>query len=251
MVMKLTLTEPRLLKDPINAISELVNDVKLNIDKDKIELVAIDPSNVAMIIFRLFSSAFVDYQVNSNVSIGVSLDSIKQVLKRAKPSDTVIIQLDDTKKKLKLQLRGETIRTFSISLLDLENKEQNIPDLKFKMKIEMNSSLFDEAIQDMDIISDSISLIAESNKLVIASEGNISEGSIEIAEDVGASISLNGNESFKARYSIEYLKKIVKGGKLSDKVVLQFDRDYPLRIDYLLKDKLQLSTILAPRVENY
>lgn len=249
--MKLTLTEPRLLKDPINAISELVNDVKLSVDKDKIELIAIDPSNVAMIIFKLLSSAFVDYQVNGKVNIGVSLDSIKQVLKRAKPSDTVIIQLDEEKRKLKLQLRGETIRTFSVSLLDIEHKEQNVPDLKFKTRIEMNSTIFDEAIQDMDIISDSISLIVEPKKFIISSEGNISEGNIEIAEDVGAVISLNGNESFKARYSIEYLKKIVKGGRLSDKVILQFDKDYPLRVDYLLKDKLQLSTILAPRVENY
>ena len=49
--MKLILSEPRLLKEPINAISELVNDVRLVVDKEQIELIAIDPSNVAMIIF--------------------------------------------------------------------------------------------------------------------------------------------------------------------------------------------------------
>ena len=54
-----------------------------------------------------------------------------------------------------------------------------------------------------------------------------------------------GNSEF-----IEYLKKIIKGSKLSDKVVLQFDKDYPLKADYLVKDKLSLSVILAPRVSN-
>jgi len=251
MIMKLTLTEPRLLKEPINTISELVNDVKLSIDKDKVELIAIDPSNVAMVVFRLLSSAFVEYQVTGKIDISISLDGLKQVLKRAKPSDTLIIQLDEDKRRLKLQLNGETSRTFNVSLLDLEQKEQKIPDLKFNARIEMNSITFDEAIQDMDIISDSVSLTVDEKKFSIASEGNISDGFVEITEDSGALISMDKKEPFKARYSIEYLKKIIKGSRLADKVIIQFDKDYPLKVDYILKDKLQLSTILAPRVENY
>ena len=46
------------------------------------------------------------------------------------------------------------------------------------------------------------------------------------------------------------MKKIIKGGKLAPRVSLQFNKDYPLRIDYLVKDKLSLSMILAPRVSN-
>ena len=249
--MKLTLTEPRLLKEPINAISELVNDVKLNINKDRIELVAIDPSSVAMVIFKLFSSSFVDYQVNGSVDLSISLDSIKQVLKRAKPSDTVMLQLDEDKRKLKIILRGETSRTFNVALLDIEHKEQKVPDLKFKAKIEMSSATFDEAIQDMDIISDSVSIDVIENKLLISSEGNTSDGKVEISEEVGAVITNDAKGDVKSRYSIEYLKKIIKGGRLADKVIIQFDKDYPLKVDYILKDKLQLSTILAPRVENY
>ena len=249
--MKLTLTEPRLLKEPINTISELVNDVKLSIDKDKVELIAIDPSNVAMVVFRLLSSAFVEYQVTGKIDISISLDGLKQVLKRAKPSDTLIIQLDEDKRRLKLQLNGETSRTFNVSLLDLEQKEQKIPDLKFNARIEMHSVTFDEAIQDMDIISDSVSLTVDEKKFSISSEGNISDGFVEITDDGGALISMDKKEPFKARYSIEYLKKIIKGSRLADKVIIQFDKDYPLKVDYILKDKLQLSTILAPRVENY
>ncbi len=38
--------------------------------------------------------------------------------------------------------------------------------------------------------------------------------------------------------------------KLSDNVVIQFNKDYPLRLDYTVVDKVQLRFILAPRVEN-
>ena len=38
--------------------------------------------------------------------------------------------------------------------------------------------------------------------------------------------------------------------QLTDKVKIQFDKDYPLRLDYLVKDKMNLSFILAPRVSD-
>jgi len=54
----------------------------------------------------------------------------------------------------------------------------------------------------------------------------------------------------KSKYSIEYLKKMVIGGKLADKVSISFNNDYPLRLDFKAVDKMMLSFILAPRVEN-
>ena len=54
----------------------------------------------------------------------------------------------------------------------------------------------------------------------------------------------------KAKYSLEYLKKMISGSKLADKVSLQFNTDYPLKIQYTVLDKLSMSFILAPRVDN-
>jgi len=54
-------------------------------------------------------------------------------------------------------------------------------------------------------------------------------------------------ENCKSRYSLEYLKKFVKGAKLSEKVILQFAEDHPLRMD--IRGEMELNFILAPRVE--
>jgi len=64
--MKLTLAEPKYLKDSISIISDLVNEARFKINKDAIELVAMDPANVAMVIFRLFSSCFTEYDVKKD-----------------------------------------------------------------------------------------------------------------------------------------------------------------------------------------
>ncbi len=247
--MKLTLAEPKFLKEPVNVISELVNEVRFKFDKNKMELIAMDPANVAMVMFKLLSSAFVDYDVKEDTEIAVNLDSLKQILKRAKPSDTLVIELDKDRNRLKIQLKGESNRTFNLGLIDIEDREQKIPELSFNAKIEMPTIVFDEAVEDMDVISDSISLMADAKRFTIQAEGHISDGKVEVLNEEDVAISLTGT-NVKAKYSSEYLKKIIKGSKLVDKVVIQFSNDYPLRIDYILKDRLQLSTILAPRTEN-
>ena len=85
------------------------------------------------------------------------------------------------------------------------------------------------------------------NAFIIKSEGNITEAKVEINADEETLLNLSGDEVF-SKYSIDYLKKIIKGSKLSDSVVVQFGQDYPLRIDYNVIDKMSLSFILAPRV---
>lgn len=244
--MKLVLAETKQFIDSISIISELVNEVRFRISKDKIELIAMDPANVAMVSFKLLSSSFIEYEVESETQICLNLDSLKQILRRIKPADIMILESD--KNKLKIQIKNETIRTFHLSLIDMEEKEQRIPDLKFPLRIQLPTMVFDEAIEDMSIVAESVALTASSQKLVIESEGNTNAARSEIPNASETEIKIAGTEEIKSKYSIEYLKKMIKASKLADFMTIQFSKDYPLKLDYLVKDKLELSFILAPRV---
>jgi len=247
--MQLTLAEPRLLKESINIISELVTEVTLKIDKDKIEIIAIDPSLVAMIDFKLLSSAFLEYTVPKPEELAINLDYLRQILKRSKPQDTVTLTLDEEKNRLQVLLKGEHRRTFNIPLISIEENEQKIPDLQFGTKVTLPSQRFDDAIEDMGIIAESLSLHSYPDKFVVQSESNLKEGKVEIQASEDVNIVLDG-DMLMSKYSIEYLKKISKASKLSDHVTLEFGEDYPLKAQYTLLDKLRLSFILAPRVSN-
>lgn len=244
--MKLTLTEPRYLKDSILIISELVNEVNFKIYKDRIELVAMDPANVAMVVFKLLSSAFAEYSVSEEKVIGVNLMNLTQILKRVKPTDILTLELDSGKNKLYLTLKGVTTKRFELGLLDIDDREHKVPNLKFAAKVETNTLMLNDAIEDMDIIADSLSLQAVNDRFVIQSEGNVSSGKVEIGADEETNIQLL-QSGVGARYSIEYLKKIMKGSKLTNKVVLEFGQDYPLKVGYAILDKLALEFVLAPR----
>jgi len=245
--MKLTLAEGRFLRDPINIISELVNEVTFKIGSDRIELVAMDPANVAMVKFNLLSSAFVEYSVDEPLEISVNLDNLKQILRRAKSSDVLTLELN--KNKLKIELSGDSKRTFNLALLDLGGQGHKEPDLKFSGSIELPSSLLDEAIEDMGVVSDAVLLGLEEANFSVQASGNMSNAKINLPASDDINIKLEG-EKISSKYSIEYLRKIMKGAKLADNAYLYIGNDYPLKIEYKIRDKMSLQFILAPRVKN-
>ncbi|MBS3121433.1 proliferating cell nuclear antigen (pcna) [Candidatus Woesearchaeota archaeon] len=245
--MKLTLAEPKYLKDSVSIISELVNEARFKITKNAIELVAMDPANVAMVIFKLLSSTFVEYDVTEDMELAINLSNLKQVLRRAKPNDMLSLEIKEN--KLKIILEGTTKRTFSLPIIELEEREQRIPELSFPVTITATSSFLNDSIEDVDIIGESVSFIVEGKKFSITAESDLSEANISIPESEEVKIINDAGDKVKAKYSIEYLKKMMNAGKLVPNVKINFNKDYPLKLEYKIVDKIMISFILAPRVE--
>jgi len=76
--MKLILSEPKYLKDGLAIVSEIVTEGTFKINNDVMELIAMDPANVAMVIFKLPSSSFVSYEIDGPTSITLNLNNLKQ-----------------------------------------------------------------------------------------------------------------------------------------------------------------------------
>src|SRR3989338_9940947 len=143
--MKLVLADPSYLKDSISVISELVNEARFKVTHNALELVAMDPANVAMVIYKLFSSCFAEYQVDQEVEIAINLNNLKQILRRSKNNDMLTLEVTPDN-KLQIQLKSNTTRTFSIPIIEMEEKEQKIPNLEFPTSIITESAKLSDAI---------------------------------------------------------------------------------------------------------
>ena len=249
MTMKLTLAEPRYLKDSISIISELVNEARFKITQNGIELVAMDPANVALVIFNLLSSSFVEYNVTKDMELAINLSNLKQILKRAKPSDMITLEVDD-KNKLVVTLSGGSKRRFSLPIIDLEEREQKVPELHFPLSVTVPSSVLNDAIEDVDIVGESVAFTVDHGKFSVSAEGDLTDANVSIPENDEVKITTEVAEKVRAKYSIEYLKKMISGGKLAPNVTIKFNRDYPLKLEYKAVDKVAITFILAPRVES-
>lgn len=244
--MKLTLAEPKYLKESVAIISEIVTEATLKINDDGIELIAMDPANVALIVFRLLSSSFVSYELESPTSITLNLNNLKQVLRRTKGSDTLTLELDEN--KLKIVLQSTSKRTFHLPLIEMDERDQKVPDLSFNTTIVTQSSILNDGIDDVDVVGESVTLSSKEGLFCISSKGDLTKAMVDIPADSTTKVVVS--EESKAKYSIEYLKKMIAGSKISDVVQVKFSNDYPLKLEYLVQNKMELSFILAPRVDN-
>ena len=246
--MKLVLAEPKYFKDSISIISELVSEAKFTATTNGLRLVAMDPANVAMVVFELLSSCFTEYNVKGTEEVAINLNNLKQILRRAKGDDILTLETTEDS-KLKIIMKSNTVRSFSIPTLELDDKEQRVPELTFPMIVESQSEILTEAIEDVSVVAESVTFLGEKGLLSVKAEGDLSKAFIEIKHDDSTVIKA-GADKYKAKYSLEYLKKMIAGGKLADQVSLHFNNDYPMKLEYKVKDRLSLSFILAPRVDN-
>ena len=247
--MKLVLTEPKLFINGISIVSELVQEVKIVVTPAGLEIVAMDPANVAMVVFRMQPRCFTEYAVQEKEEVAVNLASVKQILKRSRGDDVLTLETTE-EAKLQIKMTGKNMRSFSLPTLEIDEKEQKVPDLDFPVKVNTTATMITQAIEDVSVVAESVTFLVDNNKLCVKAEGDLSKAFIEIKPDEETLIDVKGDAKPKAKYSLEYLKKMIAGGKIAEKIELSFNSDYPMKLEYAIPDSISLSFILAPRVEN-
>tara|TARA_Y100000310_G_C20691013_1_gene822193 strand:- start:836 stop:1558 length:723 start_codon:yes stop_codon:yes gene_type:complete len=239
--MIIKLDNPKLLSDAIGIISEIVTEVRIKLLEDGMSIIAVDPANIALVIFKLPKTSFSQYEAGREIW-GVNLEDLKKIFRRASHSSSIVFEQEDN--QLKISIFDKVKRVFSLALIEVESEDKEIPDLKFSCKVELDSISFSQAIEDMKVVADSCSLIAGEGFFILEGLGDLNSARVEFSGDE-AEISGIG----KSKYSLEYLMKFIKGVKISDRVVVNFSEDYPLRLDFP-GEKIGVGFILAPRVEN-
>jgi proliferating cell nuclear antigen PCNA len=234
------LKNPLLLSRIVDIISELVTEVRIKIDSLGLNITAMDPANVSMVRFFIPKESFTRFETDTEV-LGVNLDSLKKILKRCGPSSSLIIEKQEN--MLNLQIQDKIKRTFNLSLIEIESEEKSMPNLEFSSIVELDSSDFVDSVEDCTIVADACSFSIKDGKFIIEARGLNSA----MSEFSGDEAKITA-ENCKSRYSLEYLQKFIKASKLSDKTILKFADDHPLRMD-IKNDFLELSFLLAPRVE--
>lgn len=244
---KATISDVSLLRDSIDTISQIIGEGVFKLTKDGISLVATDRAMVAVVDFELKKSAFDEYVCDEETSIGVNIENLLQILRRAKSTDKITLELADN--KLKIEMKGEGTRKFSMPLLDISAGEiPEVNQLEFPTKMKIKTSVIEEGINDADIISDSIVFETDGKIFTMKTEGDSSSVESIVEKDNGL-IEISGSES-RSRYALEYLKKMVKAGKISEIATLNLGKDFPLKITFTKPDKVSMSFVLAPRVED-
>jgi len=177
----------------------------------------------------------------------VNITNFVSIIKRAKPEDKITLELKEG--KLEIVMKSDSTRKFTLPLLDMQEEElPSIDKLDFKTKARVKSDVIKNGIDDAEVVSDSVVFEAKKDAFIMKAVGDTSSAELVLNKGDPALIELQGSES-RARYPLDYLKKMIKAAKLSEEATIMWSKDYPMKLSFKDVDKVEMSFILAPRVQ--
>src|SRR6056297_4364413 len=144
------------LTSALDSISVLVDECKIHLEEDGLEIRAVDPANVGMVDLSLDSAAFESYEADGGL-IGVNLSRLEDIAGMADAGQLVHLELDEETRKLHIAIDG---LEYTLALIDPDSirQEPDLPDLDLSSHVVIEGKDINRAVTAADMVSDHIAL---------------------------------------------------------------------------------------------
>jgi proliferating cell nuclear antigen len=247
---KAEIEEVGLLKDSMKTISDLISEGLFQLTDEGVKLVAADPAMVGLVDFTLEKDVFETYEIDEEQKVGINIENFYSILRRANSDDTITLEVDEDSSKFKITMENNSTRDFSLPILNLS--EDDIPSVgdldQFTFNAELDTSLLEGAIKDAMVVSDAVTITADGSSLQISAEGDQSGVDFTVESDAEGVHEMSGSDA-RSMFSLDYLSKMIGAKKLSDVVTVKLGQDFPMRMEFIRPEEVELNFVLAPRIE--
>jgi proliferating cell nuclear antigen len=234
------------LKQLLEIIRNLTNEVKFAITDKSLQIKAVDTAHVAMVDLTLKSEAFEEFKA-TDCELGIDLEKLNDVLKLAGAGDIIALEHDEDKNRLITRVGKVTRR---MSLLDASVlTDPKVPNLNLPVKIKIGAVELIQGIRASEPIADHISLIASPDGFELASQGDTDSVSLKLPKDMLEE--LECSETVKSLFALDYFSKMIKAVGPQESVLMNIGTDYPVKLEFNFAEKNGSATyLLAPRIES-
>jgi proliferating cell nuclear antigen len=230
----------------LDTLSKIVDEVSMEITKDGVKALALDPAHVALIKIELPPESFVEYEVeDESVKLGFNVANIAKMVKRGKKGDKLDIEVEES--RVTWSIVGATIKRYKVLNLDVPVPEIPSEELPFKVHVSIIVDPFKNALKDAEAVGDTVELEAPDTSTLIIRGVGAAVAETKIKSDMPAVVEFNVEEPSKSAYSIEYLKHVLSLTKVADTITIEFAQDMPLRLQFRLPAGGKVTYLLAPK----
>ncbi|AEM38054.1 proliferating cell nuclear antigen PcnA [Pyrolobus fumarii 1A] len=244
---RLVFFDARVWRYVISAISKVIEEGVFVIDNDGFRFRAMDPSRVLMVDLRFPPESFEEFEANERVEIGVNLEDVAKVLRRAVKDDKFVLEAEES--KFSIIFLGRSTRKFVMPMLDVSAEDIPEPTLEFKATARLMSDVYRDMIKDLELIGENIKFYTDGQKFVASSSSELGEVEVEFSIESGSLLELEAEGEQSAMYGLEYFSDLASAARVADAIVIKFSSDMPAEITHELPQGAKFSFIIAPRVE--
>ena len=235
------------IKPVIESISELTGECLFTIDNKGIYIEGTDPSLISKVEFFIPAKYFDKFEIEGEESIGINIDSIAKICRRANSNESMIIDVNSKAGKVELILESDFKRNFEFTLLSTANF--NIPKLnpKYSTFIEIDSKIFRDIIKDMAVIGGTILFSVHKNNISILSEDYTSKALAEISSESKSIKRFEAKTTQRSKYNLNYILTFLNAFAVSDYLKISVGGSkLPLKLEYPIGEEGRFTLYLAP-----
>ena len=239
------------LKEFIGAVGSLVDEAKVNVNEDGMQIKAVDPSHVAMIEANLVKSAFDSYEAKS-MEMGMDIDKFKNVLTVAGKDEMVNLEKDDNLNRLVVNI-GNLTR--AMPLLDTSGMpDPKVPSLDLPSTVNVVVNEIAQGLKASKSVSDHIALSTDKNSFKLVCEGD-NQNSVDLSLGKDQLEKLDSPDEATSLFSLEYFSLMVNSLPADRILHINLGTDLPVKIDAdLAVDDMtgaqgNVKFLLAPRID--
>jgi proliferating cell nuclear antigen PCNA len=245
--MEIQLSDTSLFRRSIEALKDFLPHAQFHVSQSGLKIRGMDANHVGFVDYFLSATDCAVYKAPVDSVIGISTVILCKVLATASPADR--LTLAESGEIIRLSFAGEgRTSKFELPTLEFDGEVVDLPEMTYTATIRAKGSDFANAIKDLALFGDSITLRLDDEGFHMHAEGDVGKGAMTLDPTDDREMTLEA-DSVEISYGMKYLQQIVKSCcSLASEMELAFDESHPLRITTRFGKESYFIAYLAPKV---
>ena len=229
----------------MTALKDILLESNISFQPDGIRIINMDKSHTILVHLFLPASKFEFYECNKEkIIIGVNMFHLFKLINSIDNDDTLTIYIENADyfdgivSHLALKFENGDIKqckTQKLKLIEPEQDELEVPEVKFSSIINLPSQDFQKIIRDLSCISDKLEIKSVGNELIFKCQGQFASAEIHRAETDGSmefTMKPELSKIIQGEFSLKNLGYFIKCTNLCNQIEIYLENDLPLIVKY-------------------
>ena len=243
----------------MTALKDILLETNISFQPDGIRIINIDKSHTILVHLYLAASNFEFYECKKEkIIIGVNMFHLFKLINSIDNDDTLTIYIENSDyydgivSHLALKFENGDIKqckTQKLKLIEPEQDELEVPDVKFSSIINLPSADFQKIIRDLSCISDKLEIKSVGNELIFKCHGQFASAEIHRAESDGSMgfiVKQDSSKVIQGEFSLKNLGYFIKCTNLCSQIEIYLENDLPLIVKYDVASLGSIRLALVP-----
>ena len=243
----------------MTALKDILLETNITFTKEGIKIINMDKSHTILAHLSLEAQNFELYECKlDKIIIGVNMFHLFKLINTIDNDDTLTIYIEEADymdgivQFLGLKFENGEIKQHKIQklrLIEPDNEELDVPDVKFSSVINLPSADFQKIIRDLSCISDKLEIKSVGNELIFKCQGQFASAEIYRAESDGSMgfiLKQDSSKIIQGEFSLKNLGYFIKCTNLCSQIEVYLENDLPLVVKYNVASLGEIKLCLAP-----